>query len=86
MSNRAVTQALLHGPVFVPGVGQLPAQLANTLDRSGKIKTLKMELTDMGYLLLKVNDVEVGIPLANVQIFTLASNKPDPKGITNPKE
>ncbi len=74
MSNRQVTQALLHGPIFVAGVGQLSQQLSIATDRSGKIKTMTMELTDTGYLLVIVNGVEVGIPLANVQVFVLAKS------------
>lgn len=70
MANRVVTQALLHGPIFVPGVGQLSAQLATTSDRAGKIKSLTMEIVECSHLEVTVNGVNIGIPLANIQVLT----------------
>lgn len=74
-TSRTVTQALLHGPLFVPGVGQLRQQLDITIDRSGKIKTMTMELSDSGYLDVTVNGVSIGIPLANIQAMTFKNAK-----------
>lgn len=71
MSNRIVTDALLQGPIFVAGVGQLPQQLSTLSDRSGKIKSLTMEWRET-YLNVAVNGVECGIPHANVQVVTFA--------------
>lgn len=72
--SKVVTQALLHGPIFVPGVGQLSNQLSSTSDRSGKLKDLKMTLEHGSQILdVMVNkDVYTGIPLANIQILTFA--------------
>jgi len=71
---REVTDALLHGPLFVMGVGQLSQQLSAVSDRAGKVKSLTMK-ADANWLYVTINEVECGVPLANVQGVKFKSDK-----------
>lgn len=80
LNERIVTYACLHGPIFIPGLGQFGPTM--TADNVGKTKDLRMILVD-GFLLCDIKGIDVAVPLAYVSHVKLGKKVESLKAVKN---